>query len=128
MKLISVLFGSLLTVVLLSGCGNSGPEHQASFILKQQMKSPDSFHAKETKMMWQGENKDGHPAYVVKVTYTAQNSYGANLQDCKMVAFSMNGDQLSYNQRTGFDTCGVVGHKLLDPQRVAEIMSSQFEK
>ena len=128
MKTISILCGSLLAAVFLSGCGSAGPESQAAHLLKQQMKSPDSFYAKESKIMWQGKDKDGNAAYVVKVTYTAQNSFGANLQDCKMVAFAIAGDELSYDQRMGFDMCGTEGDPLFDPKRVAEIMSSQFSK
>ncbi len=78
-KLYNIL---LLAVFLLSGC-QAGPETQATLILRDQMKSPDSFVAKDTKIMWQGKDQKGNNAYVIQVVYTAQNSYGAYLQECK---------------------------------------------
>lgn len=128
MKFITIILGGLFIVLSLSGCGPAGPESQAAHLLKQQMKSPDSFVEKESKIMWQGKDKDGNNAYVVKVTYTAQNSFGANLQDCKMVAFAIVGDKLSYNQRMGFEMCGKEGDPLFDPKQIAKFMSSQFEE
>ena len=78
--------------------------------------------------MWQGKDKDGNKAYVVKITYTAQNSYGAKLQDCQMVAFAIIGDKLNYNKNMGFDMCGEEGNPVFDPKQIAKVMSSQFAK
>ncbi len=88
----------------LIGC-QAGPETQAIILLQEQMKEPDSFVAKDTKVMWKGKDQKDNKAYVVKVIYTAQNSFGDHLQECKMVAFAIAGDKLHFNKYSSFDGC-----------------------
>ncbi len=121
-KLYNIL---LLAVFLLSGC-QAGPETQATLILRDQMKSPDSFVAKDTKIMWQGKDQKGNNAYVIQVVYTAQNSYGAYLQECKMVAFSISNKHLHYDKNGNFEDCGDEDNALLNPKYIAKLMSSRF--
>ena len=108
----------------LTGCGAAGPEGQAEHLLKQQMKDPSSFYSTDTKIMWQGKDEKNRNAYVVKVAYKAQNSYGAVLPSCKMVAFAMDGVNIFTNRRMAFDGCG---DQLFGPEQVAKVMSSQFK-
>ena len=61
--------------------------------------------AKDTKVMWKGKDQKDNKAYVVKVIYTAQNSFGDHLQECKMVAFAIAGDKLHFNKYSSFDGC-----------------------
>lgn len=120
------IFNSLLvSVVLLAGC-QAGPETQAALLLRGQMKSPDSFVTKDTKIMWNGKDQKGNNAYVVKVIYTAQNSYGAHLQECKMAAFAIAGDNVHYNKYNSFDECGNESDPLLNPEYIAKLMSYRF--
>ncbi len=128
MKFVPIILGSLFIAASLSGCGAAGPENQAAHLLKQQMKDPSSFYSTDTKIMWQGKDKKNREAYVIKVDFKAQNSFGAVLPGCKMVAFAMEGESLSYNKPMAFDTCGTEGDPLFDPKQVAEVMSSQFKR
>jgi hypothetical protein len=122
-----IIAGFLLSAILLVAC-QAGPETQAKLLLRDQMKSPDSFVAKDTKIMWQGKDQKGNSAYVIKVIYTAQNSFGAHLQECKMVAFAIAGNQILYNEYSSFDGCGKEDDSLLSPEYIAELMSHQFSR
>jgi len=121
-----MIFLGLWALVKLFSFG--GPEDMAANLLRETMKSPDSFVAKNTRIMWEGKDNENRDAYVIRVSYTAKNSFGASLQDCKMVAISVGDGKYFYNKRLAFDMCGKEGDPLFNPKMIAKTMSSQFKE
>lgn len=75
----------------------SDPAEQAAVVIKDGLRSPDSFEYVGGKVIWQGIHK-GDAAYVALVSYNAQNGFGALLRGCAIVAFSITqDDQVSWN-------------------------------
>lgn len=105
-------------VLLLCGCneGSNGvlgsdssgsifpepdPAEQASVVIKDGLRSPDSFEYLSGKVIWSGSN-NGNPAYVTLVSYNAQNGFGATLRACAIVAYSLTQDgKVSWNRSFG---------------------------
>jgi hypothetical protein len=77
------------------------PAEQASVVIKDGLRSPDSFEYLSGKVIWSGSHK-GNPAYVTLVSYNAQNGFGAMLRACAIVAYSLSRDgKVSWNRSFG---------------------------
>jgi len=81
------------------------PGLEATALLTQQVKSPDSFVLIDDKIVWEGQDQEGNPAYVVKVNYSATNSFNARLRGCEMVAFYIKDKKINYNKNKSFEKC-----------------------
>lgn len=81
----------------------------ASNILKEKLKSPSSFSLVKGEVMWSGRNSENLPSHVVRLTYDAQNGFGAMLRNCKLVSYSINGDQLEWNTNGVIEDCEIPG-------------------
>lgn len=80
----------------------ASPADQAAQIAKQHVRSPASFKHVGGEVLWEGQTKDGLPAYVTSVAFDAANGFGAVLRGCMVVAYSRTADgQLAWNQMWG---------------------------
>lgn len=78
----------------------------ASYIIKEELKDPDSFILKSSSVVWKGATHAGEDAYVVKVIYKATNGFGAYLQSCNYVPFYMTtGSKFAWKKFVMDDTC-----------------------
>jgi hypothetical protein len=68
----------------------------AAQIIKEGLKNPDSLSVKSSKVLWSGPY-EGRTAYLVEVVYTATNSFGGTIQNCKIVAFSRDEQSLYWS-------------------------------
>lgn len=57
-------------------------------VIKKSLQNPDSFRYVAGKTYWKGKDAKGNPAYVVLVSYTAQNAFGGTLSGCNLVSYS----------------------------------------
>lgn len=78
----------------------------AEEILKQHLKAPSSYSRHAADVRWEGTDKSGNPAYVVRIEYDATNPMGANLRDCKLIAYAVKGEQYSFVPHVGIESCG----------------------
>lgn len=104
MCLVATLFSIAL---VLNGCGGNDSKALkiAEQLVTQSLKSPSSFSATSTKIVFKGVNSEGDPAYIVRVDYDAQNGFGAMLRGCNLAAFYLkSGDKFGYKQN-GLDSC-----------------------
>lgn len=97
----------IITVVLaLSGCSLMDQDiADANVIIKDTLKSPSSFHFIDGKVVWKGKTNNGHPAAVVHIEYDAQNSFGATIRDCKLVALYRDEKQFHWDEKTAMSDC-----------------------
>ncbi len=80
----------------------AGPGDQATVVVKRQLRSPSSFKHVSSKVIWTGRTQKAEPAYVVAVGYDAQNSFGAALRGCMLVAYYEAADgQIGWNEMFG---------------------------
>lgn len=63
------------------------PADQAVEILKRYLKAPSSFVKNSSEILWKGKSKEGGNAYVVSISYSASNSFGAMLAGCHFIAY-----------------------------------------
>lgn len=80
----------------------------ASSLIQKQLKSPSSFVLTSGEMKWEGDNKNGKPAYVVKVLYDAENGFGATIRECALVALWKE-DGLYKSLPNSVDACKIDG-------------------
>jgi|688.fasta_scaffold179778_2 hypothetical protein len=89
---------SLACALSLAGCSPGGfgrdtsPPAQAAEIVKTMVRSPDSFKRAGGEVLWQGQTRDGRPAYVTSVAFDSQNALGAMMRGCMLVAFHEDAD------------------------------------
>jgi hypothetical protein len=89
---------SLACALSLAGCSPGGfgrdtsPPAQAAEIVKTMVRSPDSFKRAGGEVLWQGQTRDGRPAYVTSVAFDSQNGLGAMMRGCMLVAFHEGAD------------------------------------
>lgn len=118
MRNIAILSTLTVCLMLLTGCdqpsdsaSGSGlskliapepdPAEQAAVVIKNGLRSPDSFQYLSGKVIWNG-TYEGNAAYVTLVSYNAQNGFGATLRACAFVAYSLTkDDQVSWNPTFG---------------------------
>lgn len=75
---------------------------QAAQIAKQHVRSPASFKHVGGEVLWEGQTKDGLPAYVTSVSHDAANGFGAVLRGCMIIAYNRTADgQLTWNPMWG---------------------------
>jgi hypothetical protein len=83
-------------LLLLGACSAGGPDTsppaQAAEIMKTQVRSPDSFKSAGGEVIWKGVNREGRPAYVTTVAFDSQDSAGAVVRSCVMVAYHEGAD------------------------------------
>ena len=104
-----MLITTLATIILLAGCGDNQVGN-ASEILKKRLKSPSSFSLVSGKTVWTGKTNHGQPAFIVRIEYDAQNSFGAAIRYCNMVAYrDPGGDSISYLTPGAIQDCEVKG-------------------
>lgn len=97
---------ALLIVVALAGCGLADSRvSNASEIVKESLSSPSSFDLVSGKVMWSGKNAEDKPAYIVRIEYDAQNEYGAMIRHCQLVAYTDNGDKISWHPFFALSNC-----------------------
>jgi hypothetical protein len=117
----------LLLVIIVAFPSRLDPRvGNASTILKKSMPSPSSFKLISSRVIWKGKNSEGKPAYVVRMTYDAQNAFGAVLRDCTLVSFWENGDTLQWNNLFGLSPCAFGG--VVWDDRVVDGMGEQIAK
>jgi hypothetical protein len=94
----------LLILLAFGGCNllTSDPVDQASEIVKTQLKSPSSYKKINGKVLWQGNNSEGMPSYVVSIAFESANSFGASLRGCMFVTYSETKDKkVTWNRDYG---------------------------
>lgn len=80
----------------------ASPADQAAQIAKQHVRSPASFKHVGGEVLWEGQTKDGLPAYVTSVSYDAANGFGAVLRGCMVIAYRRTADgQLAWDPMWG---------------------------
>lgn len=105
---ISVL---ILMVSLISGCEailGTDEEFNASEIIKDSLKSPSSYKRLKSEVLWRGKNDFGE-SFIVRLEYEANNSFGASIKDCQVVAYSNNGKKLYWNGNKAITSCESIG-------------------
>jgi len=90
-------------IMFIINLSHPGSVKNAGNIIKQYLVSPDSFSIVDSEVKWQGKSS-GRDAYIVKVIYDADNAYGTKVRECKMVAYSSDGEQI-YFTRYAVDGC-----------------------
>ena len=121
----SVLTAALLATVL-TGCGDSRVIN-AGEIIKKSLLAPSSFSLVSGKEVWSGKNAEGNLAHIVRVEYDAQNGFGAMIRDCKLVAYSDKGSNISWQTNGAMEACG--SNPLYGEAQMVEWMRrSNFEK
>ena len=94
----------------------ASPADQAAQIAKQHVRSPASFKHVGGEVLWEGQTKDGLPAYVTSVSYDAANVFGALLRGCMIIAYHRTAD----GRLTWDPTWGVKDYTDELPQLCAE--------
>jgi len=75
---------------LLVACSGAG----ADTVITDGLKDPSSYQRHSYNEMWKGKDSQGRPAYVAMVNYSATNSFGGRIRDCKLVAWAQVGNQV----------------------------------
>lgn len=100
LKKISLFF---FITLIVAGCMNASPEQQAGEVVRSNLRSPSSFKYVDGEVLWSGNTLNGEKAYVVAVSYDAQNGFGAILRGCAMVAyFVADNGQLRWSNISGY--------------------------
>lgn len=89
----TVLF-ALIACIAITACGGNDPKVGAATVIQDGLRSPSSYSEISSATVWSGKNKGGEESYIVKVTYDAQNGFGAIIRDCQYVAFSFDKEKL----------------------------------
>ncbi len=108
----------VLTVLLL-GCADSKVEN-ACIVVKKSLTAPSSFSLVSSEVVWEGVDTAGHPAFIVGIEYDAQNGFGAVIRDCKLVAYTLDGDKIRWDPFCAFWPCE--GIQSLDKKFQAKLM------
>jgi len=111
MKKQILVVGLVIAAMLFSGCDailEPDEEFNAGEVIKETLKSPSSYRRLNGKVLWRGKNDFGN-SFVVRIEYESQNSFGALIKDCQVVAYSNNGKQLNWNGRSALTSCKSVG-------------------
>ena len=95
---------SLISLIGLVGC-DIGATSNAQEIIKKGLRAPSTFSAVSSEQVWKGRSSAGHDAFIVRVEYDAQNGFGAIIRDCKFVAFSTNGSEMTWKTQGALATC-----------------------
>lgn len=66
----------------------------ADKLLKEALRSPASYSSASSDTVWTGKTDTGKKARIVKVTFDAQNGFGATIRDCQYVAFWYDGSKV----------------------------------
>ena len=75
-------------------------------VIMNELKSPSSFQRKNAEVKWTGVDEMGHDSAIVKVTYDANNSYGASIRACKFVSYWITSEGgLNWHQNSVFEDC-----------------------
>jgi hypothetical protein len=95
-------------------------------IIKKSLRSPSSFILVSGKEVWSGKNTEGDAAHIVRIEYDAQNGFGADIRDCKLVAYNDKGKKYEWKENGAMNQCGT---KLFDETQMVEIIRKiNFEK
>ena len=77
----------------------------AGVVIQSQLNNPDSYEFVGGKTAWSGKDRKGQTAYVVLVSYNAQNGFGAKLRACSWVAYSVTkNDKISWSRSSGIES------------------------
>lgn len=103
------LFAATALAMILAGCDKTGgdltealsdPAEDAGTVIRKSLRSPDSYQYVSGKTLWRGKDHAGDPAYVVLVSYSAENGFGARLRGCTWVAYRRTGpNEVGWNSR-----------------------------
>ena len=86
------------------------------------LRSPDSFSLVSYREFWSGNAADGKNAHVSRVVFNAQNGFGATIRGCQLLAFKLQGDQMTWDPITGVRDCSEwPAEEKLDPELLALI-------
>lgn len=108
-----------LILLSLGGCADPKVEN-ACVVLKKNLTSPATFSLVSSEVVWEGVDSAGHPAYIVGIEYDAQNGFGATIRDCKLVAYTLDGDKIRWDPFCAFWPCE--GVQALDKESQAKLM------
>jgi hypothetical protein len=102
-----VILCALITGIVVSACGGGhSPNLAAATVIQDGLRSPSSYSEISSATVWTGKDKDGEEAYIVKVTYDAQNGFGAMIRDCQYVAFNYDkDDKVRWYRNRSNDSC-----------------------
>ncbi|NHQ88270.1 hypothetical protein HA050_19380 [Iodobacter sp. HSC-16F04] len=101
---------ALCLALFLSACGSSEVD-DASAIIKQTLKKPESFTLKKGDVIWQGKLKSKQTAFIVKVKYTAMNGFNDVINECKYVSFYTEDGSNHWQENGGLENCIAAGGK-----------------
>jgi putative hemolysin len=77
----------------------------AGVVIQSQLNAPDSYEFVGGKTVWSGKDRKGQTAYVVLVSYNAQNGFGAKLRACSWVAYAVTkNDKISWSRSSGIQS------------------------
>jgi hypothetical protein len=77
----------------------------AVYLIKQNLKNPESFSLKSHKVLWSGPY-NGYTAHLTMIEYYGQNGYGATVPDCNVVVFYEDGSNVYWNNEySPLDAC-----------------------
>lgn len=101
---------ALCLALFLSACGSSEVD-DASSIIKQTLKKPESFKLKSGDVIWQGKLAAQQDAFIVKVKYSAMNGLNQTIDECKYVSFYTEDGSNHWQENGGLENCIAAGGK-----------------
>ena len=90
-------FVLLLVTVFCVGCSGAGAG--ADTVIIQGLKDPSSYERHSYSELWKGKDREGRTAHVAMVTFSATNSFGGRIRECRLVAWAQEGSQVYWGQQ-----------------------------
>ncbi len=117
-----------IAVIGLSGCDMFDRNISiASEIIKKNLKSPSSYSPGYSKIVWEGKNQKGNPAYIARIEYEADNLFCASLSECKFVAFTTEGESYYWNTMFALDNCISNKGRYVETKVVEMLVKTNFK-
>ncbi|AZN37053.1 hypothetical protein [Iodobacter ciconiae] len=101
---------TLYLALLLSACGSSEVD-DASNIIKQTLKMPQSFKLKASNVLWKGQLAGQQNTFIVKIRYTALNGLNEAIDECKYVSFYTENSSKHWQENGGLENCIEAGEQ-----------------
>jgi hypothetical protein len=88
-----IVQGLLISLAIYLGCMAAqgfiaSPEQEARNRITESLRAPSSFKEIENNRIWEGNDKEGRDAFILKIEYEAMNGFGGINRECQYVAIS----------------------------------------
>jgi hypothetical protein len=102
----------------------------AETVLESTLRAPGTYSRNDWSTLWSGRDLKGRKAYIVEVSYDAQNGFGAYIRGCSWVAFSIDGSSVFWDQAFAVNECysSSEARGMFDRASYLEFIRAQFER